>query len=580
MGYVSPSGTIELMRGVNLDNRYMHTLYFDSPASRDNYFASLVTNTFTNQMYTRVNEGIIKVRAFCEDINNVTYLRFKNRPTGRYYYAFVNGVEYINENVSMIKYEIDVMQTWFFGGSANINPCMVKREHVAVNDDKLKLHLEPEPVSTDVYRFDDITPQSAGSFGGYDVVVNTSNEATTGSNIKDGIFCGTEYWSNQLFDEPDDVPEENIQTILYHMKQAMGGSWDKNEQSAEITDLYMFPHKYKELPRETYFVKMIGDNNTYHPQNNKLYSYPYCFLYATTKGGSNAEYRWEYFDSDMTLASSSAEFQVYANGTGGGSVLCYPKEYNGIEENIDASLVCDSFPKCSWAYDAYEAFVAAGGQTKLNESQRLLNLKGMIVNTSRDVQDVAGVVAQGGKAYTSYEVTAATGGITAGYAVEQTAKLTGAIAGTTANIAERHIGQKEAQNKIDYAFNDARYAPDIVVGKQTPNIAVGQGFLGFYFYNCHVDPMEMVRIDNFFTVYGYAINTVKKPNLTGRPFWNFVQTDGAQITGDMPASSKEAIARIFDGGIFFWNPARGNQNIGNFKQSYNTTSFGEQIKNR
>ena len=85
MAYVSPSGTIELMRGVNLDNRYMHTLYFSSPTARDNYFTTLVTNRFTNQMYTRVNEGVIKVRAFCEDINNVTYLRFQNRPNGRYY---------------------------------------------------------------------------------------------------------------------------------------------------------------------------------------------------------------------------------------------------------------------------------------------------------------------------------------------------------------------------------------------------------------------------------------------------------------------------------------------------------------
>ena len=124
------------------------------------------------------------------------------------------------------------------------------------------------------------------------------------------------------------------------------------------------------------------------------------------------------------------------------------------------------------------------------------------------------------------------------------------------------LEMEEAQKKIDFQFGDARYAPDIMVGKSAPNISVGKHHLGYRFFNCHVRPNEAVKIDNFFTVFGYAINDVKPVNLHSRAYWNFVKTKNCEIVGEMPASSREAIARIFDGGIFFW---KNGDNVGNFE---------------
>lgn len=583
MAYYNPSGVIELFKGINLDNRYMHTLYFETEANQKTFFDSFVNQTlkFTEQSYTRVNAGHIRIRVNAETVQNVTYMRFNNR-NNKWYYCFVNAINYVNENTTDIFYEIDVMQTWFFQTGHKVNPCYVKREHVPISEDKLKKHLEPEPISTDVYRFDDITPSSAGSFGGYNVVVNTTNEVTNVENMyKDGIVCGTEYWSEQI--------SGHLGDIARHMRESLG-SWDKNEQSADITDFYMFPTKYVNQNTESYGVKMFGGNQetpsivNYNPDNKKLHSYPYSFLFATTKGGESAQYRWEYFDQDAT-AGGELEFHVDANSTGGGCVVCYPKDYNGITDNIDAKIACNDFPKCSWSFDAYQAFVANGGTSKLQAAQKLQDIKATVVQYSYDAADVATTVAAGARTATMAELTAATGGLTAPMAVEAAAKTTAQIANTTGNIASRYVENKEAQNKIDFAFKDARYAPDISVGQQIPNITVGTGILGFYFFNCHVDPMEMVRLDNFLTLYGYSVNTVKVPQLTGRAFWNFVQTEACQVKGDMPASSKEAIGRILDGGIFFWKstgtPATANDNIGNFMQSVTAIGdFGTQIHNR
>ena len=567
MAYVSPSGTIELMKGVNLDNRYMHTLYFANTQARDAYFTPLVSNKFTNQMYTRVTNGIIKVRAFCEDINDVTYLRFQNRPNGRYYYAFVNAVEYMNENTTKISFEIDVMQTWYFGGGVSINPCYVKRMHV--NNDGFRKHLEPEPVGSDNYRMDLLDVDNGGSFSQYSVIIGSTAEPDDENMIQSGIFCGTKYHAFQYTNT----------NLIKAMMLEMLGSWDENERSAEITDLYMFPTEYCTIDlsggsnSKTIKVHGTSQSNTYNPINKKMYTYPYCFLYATTMAGDNAQYRWEYFDAEV-MPNGFVDFFAESCEAGGGEIICYPDIYNGIDHNYDARLTINNFPKCSYAIDAYQAWVASGGQTKLNAGIDIYNQKGMIA-FGRSASDVIG----GLKTVNSMAKEGTSDGSEVGL-VNSFLNVAKSGVNVATNITERMMTLQEAKNKIEFQFKDAQYQPNIVVGDQNCNTAVGKKFMGFYFFNCHVDPVEAVRIDNFFSTYGYAVNEVVTPLDHGRPYWNFLQTDGAQVTGNMPASSKEAISRILDGGIFFWNSANvSNANIGNFKMKTRVVNGGTQIIN-
>ena len=57
-------------------------------------------------------------------------------------------------------------------------------------------------------------------------------------------------------------------------------------------------------------------------------------------------------------------------------------------------------------------------------------------------------------------------------------------------------------------------------------------------------------------------------------YWNFVQTENCVIAGDMPSSSKDAIARIFDGGITFWH---NGDNVGNYGISVTNGSINNPI---
>ena len=552
MPYVQPSGIIDLFKGINLDNRYMHTIYFANTTSQTQYFDSKIDYNlrFNAQSYSRPTKQSVKVQKNAEDLIGVTYMRFNNRGN-KWYYAFVTSCEYVNEKTSLISYEIDVMQTWFIQ-NGSIPVCFVERQHAS--DDTWTKHLEAEPIGSEVYDMTEIEVEGVDNlFANYDWVLQSSNEYQgQGGGKYAGIFAGGSFFHGN--------DSTSLSTAILNTL----GSWDKNQQSADIIDMYMFPHDLVDGSASgghvAVRVTVPETFDNYTPKNKKLFTYPYSFLYVTTNNADNASYQWEYFDT-VTLGSD-IEFNIYSCFIGGGEISLSPRMYNGIDDDFDDKLVINNFPKVSWSYDAYQAWTASGGQTKLNFERDIVQRKGMIAieqNINNAVLDTAkSAVSLIGSADAMLEtndpmkIGAVGNSLLGGVQTVANAYYTNQL---------QHIGLEEANKKIDFMFKDARYMPDKVVGKASPSIAVGQKFLGYRFFNCHVRKNEAVRIDNFFTMYGYAVNNVERVNLSSRPYWNFVKTKGCQIQGQMPASSKEAIARIFDGGIFFW---KNGDNVGNF----------------
>ena len=185
MAYIQPNSTVHLFKGINLDNRYLHTIYFASESAQNTWFTSKVTSalTFSNLMYRRYEDNALKIEIDANSLLGVTYMRFKNTRTGgKWFYAFVLGTDYINETTSVVYYEIDVMQTWFIQ-NGSIRPCMVKREHV--NDDTVGANLTTEPIGSDVYDSEYLTNCD---FGGQTIVAQTTGATDTDSHMTQGIF--------------------------------------------------------------------------------------------------------------------------------------------------------------------------------------------------------------------------------------------------------------------------------------------------------------------------------------------------------------------------------------------------------
>ena len=109
--YIAPSTNIKLLKGVPLDNTYDHTLYFEDANSQANYFASMAKYTFNNNTYQRVNKGTMRIGVCADNIYDCNYMMFQNTNFGtKWFYAFINSIEYINNDVTEIEYEIDDMQ--------------------------------------------------------------------------------------------------------------------------------------------------------------------------------------------------------------------------------------------------------------------------------------------------------------------------------------------------------------------------------------------------------------------------------------------------------------------------------------
>lgn len=585
MGYIEPSSVIQFFKGINLDNRYLHTIYFANESTQNSWFTGKVNLTIQRHSYQRYGVGQIKVQGDATDFLEYTYMRFKNdRSVDMWFYAFITLVEYVNENTVLITYEIDVMQTWFIQ-KGSIRPCMVMREHV--NDDVFGAHLEEEPVGSESYECDFLA--KSDNFETYDVVMVTSEDASiTNSDVQylESLGMRIKAYNNDLFAPcitlHTTISEETgAQNLITALTTLLGGSWESGQRKYDLVDFFTFPTDFCSWNKNenTHALEVTNpfSYGSYTPKNKKLLTYPFNYLYGTTMDGENAIFRWEYFDG-LYVTSPTVIFHLYGSPIGGGMITCYPDLYDGIDDNHDVALNMSNFPKNPFTIDSYQAWVASGGKTRLERAETFTNIRGMTALASGSSASLASMTS--GTNMIGQSVVGMHNYSQGDYSVPLSARTASAssgahgIIGGVANFVNTALDVAEAKSKINYQWADAKYRPNVVKGTSTPNLTVPMRSLNFNFYNVHIRENEARHIDDFFSCYGYAINKVKAPNLTGRQYWNFVQTKGAVIAGNMPSSSKEAIARIFDGGITFWH---NGDNVGNYALSTSNGSINNPI---
>ena len=175
--YIEPNSTIYLLKNVPLDNTYTDTLWFENANAQWTHFKTRVDTEggliFRANTYQRVDRGICRLQVNADDIYNYNYMMFQNTNYGnKWFYAFINSVDYVNNAVAQINYEIDEMQTWAF--DYQLGQCYVEREHSAT--DVAGDNLQPEPVELGQYVVD--------SWQTDDWISDTSNDGGYGV-----LFC-------------------------------------------------------------------------------------------------------------------------------------------------------------------------------------------------------------------------------------------------------------------------------------------------------------------------------------------------------------------------------------------------------
>jgi hypothetical protein len=88
------------------------------------------------------------------------------------------------------------------------------------------------------------------------------------------------------------------------------------------------------------------------------------------------------------------------------------------------------------------------------------------------------------------------------------------------------------------------------------DVTTASGNNCYKFYRMSVRSEYAKLIDDYFSMYGYQVNEVAIPHITGRLNWNFVKTIGANIEGDIPENDINELKSIFNTGVTLWhNPS-------------------------
>ena len=125
--------------------------------------------------------------------------------------------------------------------------------------------------------------------------------------------------------------------------------------------------------------------------------------------------------------------------------------------------------------------------------------------------------------------------------VQAGANFLGSIANS---IGQMHAAQVQPdQAKGDTSCADMMFGYDPLASRYTY----------YYVYQMCIKPEYAAICDSYMSMFGYKVNEVKVPNITGRRNWNFVKTIGCYIEADIPQDDLEEIKSMFDKGITFWH---------------------------
>lgn len=267
-----------------------------------------------------------------------------------------------------------------------------------------------------------------------------------------------------------------------------------------------------------------GDNiakpttlNGYTPKNKKLLTYPYSFLNVSNNNGIMHTYQYEYF------TDSDCQFIVKGVPTVGCSIKLTPTHYKNTDSLIveDEGIIGGKFPTCAWSADYYTNWLTQNG---VNMSS---TYKKQAFST---LGSIAGSV-----------ISAGTGNL----ALSSMFAMQGISSATS-------LGNAVLENMKQQTL--AEMHPNSTHGNVNGgDINTADNCNTFYFYKMSIKAEYARVIDDYFTMFGYKVNSLKVPNTTGRTNWNYVKTIGCNIIGSLPETAVEELKAMFDNGVTLWH---------------------------
>lgn len=536
-----------LAKDINLDNSYSNVLnYTESQMLTLLRSSEHVVYQQSNYSFVKENTNKININAPYNTCINANYIAFQNKSyNNKWFFAFIIDVEYTSNASTTITFEIDAFSTWF--NNLTVKPCFIEREHV--NDDAVGAHTIPEglekgeyisSISGNVELNDTFQEQSIV------MAVTIDNELfpDVNSRFYGGCFSGT------VFIEFSGLLEGQAGAFLKAMNSA--GKLDA------ITSIFMLPSFLLDVSGYSFnFGSVIINCNivnstrdadefsipigtkpstigSYTPKNKKLLTSDYSFLLIDNGVGGTKKYNFE--DFNTSGSQGTIFFDCLSTPVPSGSIIYAPRNYKNKTPNYLESFAGAKFPMCSWNSDPYINWLTQSG---VNRS----------FNYAKDALA------------TTLGIGATVMGFATGNPLIAMAGISGLSGGVTSTLSD--VVEDVKERKIH------DIAPSELQGNETLGDVVYayQRCIPKYYY-MHIKEEYARIIDDFFSRFGYQVNRVKVPNITGRSNWNYVKiANGEDIgNGTIPNKYKDIINKIFRAGTTIWH---NHDNIGNFNLNNN-----------
>lgn len=513
--------------------------------------------------YSFIQKGKISVGFTYEQSLTANYIAFQNpNYSTKWFFAFIDRVEYESNKSTIIYYTIDNWATWF--DNLSFKPCYVIREHV--NDDTIGAHTIDEGLAVpDVvmeYEFPIVdiggtclicVATNWDITGGYvdrqyqDPLTGQTVTIHTTDNSKGEGFNGAVLFNNNVFgqllvffpfnDEGirqfehfiyiannqghiEDVHDvyivpsmlfgsgdlENVNIV--YLKDPLGSLVDEsNKVECGYQKIsYTAPNRDNiSFVNKTISRVSLYNFSDYACKNNKCYVYPYNYLMVSNNIGSQNIYKFENFSDVTGFDPGVIVFTIQLALSVGVSGRIVPVQYKKNHFNYDEALTLAKFPTCSWSADSYTNWLT---DNAVNIGQRIVNTGANIV----------------------------------------TGNLTGATAGIASLFGE---------------FRKAQLLPEITGGQATGDVNFGNNNNNFRFMQYRVKTEYLKEIDDYFTRFGYKIVRVKTPNITGRTNFNYIEIGQGErfAYGEVPSESLNEINQIAQNGVTIWH---NHANLGNY----------------
>lgn len=538
---------IILSKNIKLDKRYKQVLSFT-----ETQMYNLLTNNsnivYTSSTYSFIRDkGTIKVNAPFGICIQANYMAFQNPDfSNKWFFAFIDKINYVGDNATEIYYTIDEWSTWF--DYWDPKQCFIIRQHAVT--DNVGSNTIPERIETGPYVTNgNVTGDSRFSNYAYLVVTSAPIEAITPEqyyvNMGGTTMNGFVYYCDDMSDVDYIVRTANAMTtpqndvlFVYMIPSVLvpaNAKQGDNNLLLSWNDPYFATYNPMQGAPTT-----IGG---YTPINRKLRTYPYQYLLVENVSGQTNILRYEFF------ANNTITFYYYGVPSIGCSIICIPYNYNGEVLAIDEAIVGSKYPVLGWSEDAYINWL----------SENSVNLKQSWIAT--------GLSIAGGVALTAGGIALTATGAGAGLGVGMISSGIGAI-GTG--------GVSAFNGALEYYKH--KQEPDAFKGNlNAGDVLTSIGAMGFNYRPMSIKQEYAIAIDRYFTRYGYAYNQVAYPNFLHRENYNYIQIASEDNIGyvnnhnniSVPASSMEIINNICRNGVTVWN---NHTNFGDYSVTNGITS--------